>query len=149
MYCVVYCGEHTFSFISGRYLNPRVDATCVSVDTIKATGFSRDSVRKHTVAFTKRNNVALINIFDEVYVFIAFICKKENGNKKDSVHFLKIVSGLYDSEMVKYQDVFIIEKGIQISYSKVPIYLTDYLFVFVLSFKFCADFFYEKVRKKR
>lgn len=22
------------------------------------------------------------------FVFIAFICKKENGNKKDSVHFL-------------------------------------------------------------
>lgn len=54
MYCVVYCGEHPFWFISGRYTNPRVDATCVSVETIKAAGFSQDSVRKHTVALTKK-----------------------------------------------------------------------------------------------
>lgn len=33
--------------------------------------------------------------------------------------------------MVNYRDVFIIEKGIQISYSKAPIYLTLILFWFL------------------
>ncbi len=43
--------------------------------------------------------------------------------------------------MVNYRDVFIIEKGKQISYSNAPVYPTAvYLSVFVLSVKFRADF---------
>ncbi len=57
--------------------------------------------------------------------------------------------------MVNYRDVFIIEKGIQISYSKAPVYPTPVIFRFlycrwnfVLIFCFCF-FFYKKMRKQR
>lgn len=34
--------------------DPRVDATCVSAEAVKVSGVGRDSVRKHTVALTKK-----------------------------------------------------------------------------------------------
>lgn len=149
---VLYTVANTlFSPISFRWH----ESTCYMC-VLMVTGFSRGSVRKHTVALTKTKQCCTDQyIWWSLCVYSIHLYKRQRRWKKTVFIFLKYSFRICNT-ILKWSinEMFsLLKKVYRFPIVKFTFTWPGYLFVFVLSFKFCADFlfffFYEKMRKQR
>lgn len=136
---VLYPVANTFFPISFRW----PESTCY-VCVLTVTGFSRDSVRKHTVALTKKKQCCTDQyIWWSLCVYSIHLYKRQRKWKKTVFIFLysfRICNTILKWSIIEMFSL--LKKVYRFPIAKFPFTWPDYLFVFVLSFKFCADFLF-------